>query len=70
MTTPRPTLDIVDEQRGEIREVVIRLRRAASMLEAWLAADRPYDSAEGVKRRAYGMIPPLSQAAGQSERVE
>lgn len=69
MTTPRsPQLDIVDEQRGEIRELLTCLRRAAGMLDAWLQAERPYDTPEGIKRRAYGMIPPLD--AGPREGVQ
>lgn len=65
MSTPRRIpLDIVDD-RGEIRELVVRFRRAAGMLEAWLAAREPYDTAQSVRRRAYGMIPPLEPAHGQ-----
>jgi hypothetical protein len=54
MSTP-PTLDIVDE-RGEIHELVVRLRRAEGMLEAWLSAERPFGTAAQIRKRAMGMI--------------
>lgn len=56
MTTPPPTFDLVDD-RGEIREVIIRLRRATTMLEAWLAAERPATPREHILRQALGMVP-------------